>query len=47
MFWHNNPCISSHLTTLLDKENVTLTEVLDNEEVIQECKNQNGKLITL
>jgi len=30
---------------LLSQENVTLSEVLDDDEVIQECKNQNPKLI--
>ncbi|KAJ4837849.1 hypothetical protein Tsubulata_001664 [Turnera subulata] len=33
--------------TLLDKENVSLDELLDEDEIIQECKALNGRLINL
>lgn len=45
MFWSNNSVSSTHLETLLSKEDVTLKELMDEEEVLQECKSQNKKLI--
>lgn len=33
--------------TILDKENFTLEELLDEDEIIQECKALNGRLINL
>lgn len=36
---------SSHLEALLDKEDVTLTELLDEDDVLQECKAQNRRLL--
>lgn len=33
--------------SLLDKENFTLEELLDEEEIIQECKALNSRLINL
>lgn len=32
---------------MLDKENFTLDELLDEEEIIQECKALNTRLINL
>lgn len=32
---------------ILDKENFTLEELLDDEEIIQECKALNSRLINL
>jgi hypothetical protein len=32
---------------ILDKDNFTLEELLDEEEVIQECKALNSRLINL
>lgn len=32
---------------MLDKENFTLEELLDEEEIIQECKALNSRLINL
>ena len=47
MFWrfgfHTQPAID----VLLEKDNVTLQEVLDEEDVLQECKSPNRKLIDL
>ena len=47
MFWKYNNINASQIETVLEKENVTLSEVLDHEGVIQECKNQTTKLIDL
>lgn len=33
--------------SVLDKENFTLEELLDEEEIIQECKALNSRLINL
>jgi len=33
--------------TILDKENYTLEELLDEDEIIQECKALNTRLINL
>lgn len=45
MFWKFDLHTTSHVDTLLEKENVTLTELMDEEDVLQECKAQNRKLI--
>lgn len=45
MFWKFNHASSPHLETLLNKEDVTLHELMDEEDVLQECKVQNKKLI--
>ena len=47
MFWEYNNINASQIETVLEKENVTLSEILDHEGVIQECKNQTTKLIDL
>ncbi|PNX71872.1 serine/threonine protein phosphatase 6 regulatory subunit 3-like protein, partial [Trifolium pratense] len=46
MFW-KLPSISasSPVEAVLDKENYTLEELLDEEEIIQECKALNSRLI--
>ncbi|XP_030546141.1 serine/threonine-protein phosphatase 6 regulatory subunit 3 isoform X1 [Rhodamnia argentea] len=46
MFW-KLPVLSasSPVESLLDKENYTLEELLDEEEIIQECKALNSRLI--
>ncbi|KAL2473845.1 SIT4 phosphatase-associated family protein [Forsythia ovata] len=36
---------ASPVETILDKENFTLEELLDEDEIIQECKALNGRLI--
>ncbi|KAL3833706.1 hypothetical protein ACJIZ3_008442 [Penstemon smallii] len=36
---------ASPVETILDKENFTLEEILDEDEIIQECKALNGRLI--
>ncbi|MEQ2164447.1 hypothetical protein GOODEAATRI_006744 [Goodea atripinnis] len=43
MFWKFDLHTSSHLEALLDKEDVTLAELMDEEDVLQECKAQNRR----
>lgn len=45
MFWRFDLHTSSHLEALLDKEDVTLSELMDEEDVLQECKAQNRRLL--
>lgn len=45
MFWQYNTLSTSQIESLLEKEDVGLTEVLEQEDIIQECKNQNKKLV--
>ncbi|XP_029290508.1 serine/threonine-protein phosphatase 6 regulatory subunit 2 isoform X2 [Cottoperca gobio] len=45
MFWKFDLHTSSHLEALLDKEDVTLGELMDEEDVLQECKAQNRRLL--
>ena len=47
MFWRFGFHSQSALDVLLDKDNVTLNEVLEEEDVLQECKSPNRKLIDL
>ncbi|CAH2038613.1 unnamed protein product [Thlaspi arvense] len=46
MFWKlTSLSASSPVETILDKDNFTLEELLDEEEIIQECKALNSRLI--
>ncbi|XP_067001625.1 serine/threonine-protein phosphatase 6 regulatory subunit 3 isoform X2 [Anabrus simplex] len=45
MFWSFNHTSSPHIDILLNKEDVSLHEVMDEEDILQECKVQNKKLI--
>lgn len=45
MFWKYNLITASHIETLLNKENVTLRELMDEDDILQECKAQTKKLI--
>ncbi|KAJ4915156.1 SIT4 phosphatase-associated family protein [Raphanus sativus] len=46
MFWKlTSLSASSPVETILDKENFALEELLDEEEIIQECKALNSRLI--
>ena len=45
MFWKYNTPSTSQIDALLDKVDVGLVEVLEQEDIIQECKNQNKKLV--
>lgn len=45
MFWKFDLHTSSHLDTLLEREDLSLPELLDEEDVLQECKVVNHKLL--
>ncbi|XP_026383718.1 serine/threonine-protein phosphatase 6 regulatory subunit 2-like isoform X2 [Papaver somniferum] len=46
MFWRMaGLSTASPVETILDKDNFTLDELLDEDEIIQECKALNGRLI--
>ncbi|XP_063099757.1 serine/threonine-protein phosphatase 6 regulatory subunit 2 isoform X2 [Cavia porcellus] len=45
MFWKFDLNTTSHIDKLLDKEHVTLQELMDEDDVLQECKAQNRKLL--
>ncbi|GJN26423.1 hypothetical protein PR202_gb14351 [Eleusine coracana subsp. coracana] len=46
MFWHvPGLCAASPVDTILDKENFKLEDLLDEDEIIQECKSLNTRLI--
>ncbi|XP_024982545.1 serine/threonine-protein phosphatase 6 regulatory subunit 3-like isoform X2 [Cynara cardunculus var. scolymus] len=46
MFWHLTAIsASSPIEAILDKEHLTLEELLDEEDIIQECKALNSRLI--
>ncbi|PWZ16765.1 Serine/threonine-protein phosphatase 6 regulatory subunit 2 [Zea mays] len=48
MFWRmTGLSAASPVDTILDKENFTLEELLDEDEIIQECKALNTRLINL
>ncbi|KAJ0017480.1 hypothetical protein Pint_11156 [Pistacia integerrima] len=48
MFWRMaGLSTASPVETILDKENFTLEELLDEDDIIQECKALNGRLINL
>ncbi|KAJ8919863.1 hypothetical protein NQ315_006392, partial [Exocentrus adspersus] len=47
MFWKFNTSSSSQIEGLLNKEDVTLQEVMDAEDIINECRVQNKILIDL
>ncbi|XP_053442660.1 serine/threonine-protein phosphatase 6 regulatory subunit 2 isoform X3 [Nycticebus coucang] len=45
MFWKFDLNTTSHVDKLLDKEQVTLRELMDEDDILQECKAQNQKLL--
>ncbi|XP_039037508.1 serine/threonine-protein phosphatase 6 regulatory subunit 2-like [Hibiscus syriacus] len=46
MFWRmTGLSTASPINSILDKDNFTLEELLDEDEIIQECKSLNGRLI--
>lgn len=45
MFWKFDLNTTSHVDKLLDKEDVTLLELMEEDDILQECKAQNRKLV--
>ncbi|KAK1166886.1 serine/threonine-protein phosphatase 6 regulatory subunit 2a isoform X4 [Acipenser oxyrinchus oxyrinchus] len=45
MFWKFDLHTTSHIDKLLDKEDVTLRELMDEDDILQECKAQNRRLL--
>ncbi|XP_066523851.1 serine/threonine-protein phosphatase 6 regulatory subunit 2a isoform X2 [Hoplias malabaricus] len=45
MFWKFDLHTTSHIDQLLDREDVTLRELMEEEDVLQECKAQNRRLL--
>ncbi|XP_020790370.2 serine/threonine-protein phosphatase 6 regulatory subunit 2 [Boleophthalmus pectinirostris] len=45
MFWKFDLQTASHLEALLDQEDVSLSQLLEEEDVLQECKAQNRRLL--
>ncbi|XP_061679685.1 serine/threonine-protein phosphatase 6 regulatory subunit 3 isoform X4 [Syngnathoides biaculeatus] len=45
MFWKFDLHAASHIDTLLERDDVKLTDIMDEEDVLQECKAQNHKLV--
>lgn len=45
MFWKFDLPTSSHLDSLLEREDLSLPELLDEDDVLQECKVVNHKLL--
>ncbi|KAK8965757.1 hypothetical protein KSP40_PGU010449 [Platanthera guangdongensis] len=46
MFWRmSGATAASPVDTILDKDNCTLEELLDEDEILQECKAMNGRLL--
>ncbi|KAL8222593.1 UNVERIFIED_CONTAM: Serine/threonine-protein phosphatase 6 regulatory subunit 2 [Gekko kuhli] len=45
MFWKFDLNTTSHVDKLLDKPDVTLRELMDEDDLLQECKAQNRRLV--
>lgn len=45
MFWKFDLHTTSHIDQLLDNEDVTLRELMEEDDVLQECKAQNRRLL--
>ena len=45
MFWKF--ATTSNIDSILDREDVTLRDLMDDDDILQECKGQNTKLIKL
>ena len=48
MFWSMRYATTSNIDTILERESgFTLEELLEEDELLQECKSQNTKLLEL
>lgn len=47
MCFLNLRILVSQVEAILDKDGFTLEELLDEDEIIQECKSLNGRLLNL
>ena len=47
MFWRFGFNAASAIDGVLDKENVSLEDLFEEEELLQECKAHNARLIDL
>jgi hypothetical protein len=47
MFWRLGFAQSSPIETLLDSDDYTLQQLLDEDDLVQECKQINNKLLDL
>uniref|UniRef100_A0A8C6TJD5 Protein phosphatase 6, regulatory subunit 2a n=1 Tax=Neogobius melanostomus TaxID=47308 RepID=A0A8C6TJD5_9GOBI len=45
MFWKFDLHTSSHIEQLLEREDVTLRELMEEDDILQECKAQNRRLL--
>ncbi|XP_074662940.1 serine/threonine-protein phosphatase 6 regulatory subunit 3-like [Tubulanus polymorphus] len=45
MFWKFTTLVSTHIDTVLDKEDFTLQELMNEDDILQETKAQNQKLL--
>ncbi|XP_075164622.1 phosphatase 6 regulatory subunit 1-like protein fmt isoform X2 [Haematobia irritans] len=45
MFWDKNDSPSQNIEALLEKENVTVEEFLDEDDIIQECKTHKKSIV--
>jgi hypothetical protein len=47
MFWDTGYSNSANIDALLNKDKCTLQELMEEEDILQECRTQNTKLVKL
>ena len=45
--WHLKSRLPRPLQQILDKDEFTLEELLEEDDIVQECKSLNGRLVAL